>query len=213
MYVDGFNFYHAVKDLGQSHLKWMSYTRLARILINRGETVELVKVFSAFAAFKPGSAARHKVYHAAVEAEGAEWVMGQFKEKTLRCTKPGCGHVWKGHEEKETDVNIALHLLCDCNDDKIDVAYLLTTDSDLTPAVQTVIQRGCPVELVTVSTPGRGHCKELLATCHRKAKVNTKMVEACVMEREILGPSGVVVATRPSEYDPPSGWTAPVWRI
>ena len=201
VYFDGYNFYHAVADLGINHLKWMSYGRLAQLLMGKAERVEFVKVFSAFATHKPNSYRRHRELAIALAAEGTECIMGQFKEKNLWC--PGCRRSHTGHEEKETDVNIAIHLLADCFADRIDVAYIVSTDSDLTPALRMVRKLFPRIELVTVATPGRKHSFELASACQRKATANKRMVEMCLLPQVIKDTIGKVVATRPSEYDPP----------
>ncbi|MFO1241201.1 MAG: hypothetical protein U1E64_12690 [Sphingomonadaceae bacterium] len=30
VYIDGFNLYHAIDDLGQPHLKWLTYVRFQK---------------------------------------------------------------------------------------------------------------------------------------------------------------------------------------
>ncbi len=62
--------------------------------------------------------------------------MGVFKAKDRACRN--CESAWTDHEEKETDVNIALHLLRDAHQDRFDRALLISGDSDLVPAVRMV---------------------------------------------------------------------------
>ena len=38
-YIDGFNLYHAIDDLGLPHLKWVNLFALARQLVRRDESV------------------------------------------------------------------------------------------------------------------------------------------------------------------------------
>lgn len=200
-YIDGFNFYHAVNDLGQPHLKWMSYARLAEALLNRDESVAIVRFFSALATHRPASMARHVELNAALRAEGVDIVLGQFKGRNTRCK--ACGAQWKHPEEKESDVNVALHLLDDCYRGLIDVAYIVSTDSDIAPAARMVRQRLPHIQLVTVSTPGRSHSKEMLSVCQRKARATQALVEACLLPEKMFDSDGDLVATRPAEYSPP----------
>jgi uncharacterized LabA/DUF88 family protein len=201
-YFDGLNVYHAIADLCENHLKWLSYKILAERLVDRTERVEFVKVFSTYAEHLPASASRHRVYTAALNAEGVECIMGQFKRKTIRCGI--CRKQYVGHEEKESDVAIGVHLLNDCYLDRLDVAYIVTTDSDLAPAVRTVRSAHPRIELVTVSTPGRSHCFEVAAFGQRKATVRAKLIRTCLLPRFVKDSMGNVVATRPPEYDPPT---------
>ncbi len=43
--------------------------------------------------------------------------------------------IFQTYEEKETDVNIALHILKGAFRDEYDVAYIFSADSDISPAV------------------------------------------------------------------------------
>jgi hypothetical protein len=65
-----------------------------------------VYYFSAYAVWQPRKVGRHIAYVKALRAVGVTVVLGQFKQKDRRC--PACNHTWVGHEEKETDVNIAI---------------------------------------------------------------------------------------------------------
>src|SRR5437762_3268270 len=50
VYVDGFNLYHALKNLKKNHLKWLNLRALAEKFINpREEAIEAVFYFSAIA--------------------------------------------------------------------------------------------------------------------------------------------------------------------
>ena len=61
-------------------------------------------------------------------------LLGRYKEKTVLC--PLCGRTFQSHEEKETDVNIALALLRHAVEDRYDRGILFSGDSDLAPAIE-----------------------------------------------------------------------------
>jgi hypothetical protein len=48
-YIDGFNLYHAIADLGKPHLKWVDLFALAQSLCRAEETLVKVAYFSAYA--------------------------------------------------------------------------------------------------------------------------------------------------------------------
>jgi hypothetical protein len=77
-----------------------------------------VKYFSAYATWLPGPYARHQLYVGALKNTGIETILGQFKEKDIRCKN--CKTVFKGREEKESDVNLACHLVSDAYRDVFD---------------------------------------------------------------------------------------------
>jgi uncharacterized LabA/DUF88 family protein len=162
VFVDGFNLYHAIDDLQKNRLKWLDLAALAHNLAGR-KNDNLVKTmyFSAFAYHRlDESVSRHKAYVEALKIKGVECVMGKFKESRKNCRT--CHTYWFSHEEKETDVNIALNILSEALKDNYDRAYIVSCDSDLSPAFR-MVKNQCPnKELVTVTTPGRFHSKELL---------------------------------------------------
>jgi len=141
-YIDGFNFYHTIKDLQPNKVDLMA---LFNSLCTGDEELVAVKYFSAYAYWNASAVSRHKKYVKSLQKTGVEVILGQFKKK-------GRGG---RHEEKETDINIALNLVLDGIDDKYDRAKLLTVDSDLVAAVRTIKAR-CPQKnILIVKPPGR----------------------------------------------------------
>ena len=199
-YYDGFNIYHAIRDLGKPHLKWASYQQMAQRIVLRGDQVQHVKIFTAYAVHIPNAVTKHRLLVEAWKHEGCEVILGQFKQRKTWCRN--CRQHVVGHEEKETDVNIALHLLRDAMTGLVDVAYIVSTDSDLAPAAR-MIRQFCPnVELVTVATPGRKHSFEMLSVCHAKSKLNEAALVGSLMPQTIALADGTILV-RPTEYDPP----------
>ena len=78
-----------------------------------------------------------RLFIEALEARGVTVGLGNFKAKDLYQVCPACGrHVhFKRHEEKETDVNIAVKLVEVVADGSCDAVMVVTGDTDLVPAV------------------------------------------------------------------------------
>lgn len=198
--VDGFNLYHALDDLHRPELKWLDLWALSNRLI-RPQTEELnaVYYFSALAYWRPDSMKRHKAYMRGLEAHRVTRVLGKFKDKDRRC--PKCGWHWKGHEEKETDVNIAITLLRLAQKNGFDRCLLISRDSDLSPAVRTVRADFKTKEITIVAPPNRGHSTELIeAAEHDKAKITVGQLEQCQLPDRVTDVGGNLVAVRPPEY-------------
>lgn len=153
VYVDGFNLYHAIDELRQDSLKWLCLRRLSESIIGPREELRAVKYFSAYANFIPEAAARHRAYVHALEAEGVKAIMGQFKKKYLKCKI--CGARYETHEEKETDVNIAIHLVRDTMENSFDRALVISADTDLSTAVTMARQLSGTKAIDVVAPPGR----------------------------------------------------------
>jgi hypothetical protein len=77
-------------------------------------------------------------------------VEGRFQQKPRQCRK--CRASWVDHEEKETDVSIAVALLEDAVNDVFDAALLISADSDLCPAVR-ALGRLRPTKRVIAAFP------------------------------------------------------------
>ncbi len=202
LYVDGFNFYHAIHDLRRPHLKWVNLYRLAELLARPGETVVAVKYFSAFATWLRDEYARHRQYVRALEAYGVEVTMAHFKEKKMRCFN--CNATWVSREEKETDVHLALRFLADAEDNLFDRGMLLTADSDLVPVVRMVKARH-PLKHITVAAPPRRHRhgRHLAQVASSYFQVGTSKLEKALLPEVITNARGQAIATRPESYDPP----------
>lgn len=142
-FIDGFNLYHALDYLatGPDHYKyrkykWLNLVKLAGLFVGRLDTLEQVSLFTAFATWDQAKLARHKLFLRANESVGVNVVLGEFKKKERHCSL--CKRRYPGYEEKQTDVNIAVHLLQSAILDKYDRAVLVSGDTDLIPAVKAV---------------------------------------------------------------------------
>lgn len=205
-FVDGFNLYHAIANLNRPHLKWVDLRKLVLTFTdpNQHELRE-VFYFSAFATWLPSQYRRHQLYVEALKAAGCTPVMGQFKAKDRSCKS--CGAHWTGHEEKETDVNIALWLLREAYKDGFDEAFIVSRDSDLTPAVRMVVEEFPHKSIKIISPPNAGHSKEMAQIVGNKKLASIKPIH---LERSLLpqkvhsAETGLVIVDRPVEYDPPA---------
>lgn len=157
VYVDGFNFhYGAVKG---TSLKWLDYRALAEALL-RGHQIDAVKYFTARVQDRPddlGLSQRQDVYIRALEAHSAVEVhYGQFRRR--RKMRPLADKLEKGvvdivavmdTEEKGSDVSLGSHLVWDACHDAMDVALVMSNDSDLQTPVRMAEEAG--VRVVTVN--------------------------------------------------------------
>lgn len=197
-YVDGFNLYHSIKDLRIPHLKWFSIHDYATfVATSAGEDLAKVRYFSALATYRsPDSVARHQSYLRALKSTGVEYLLGQFKEKPRSCFK--CNQRWIAHEEKETDVNIAVQIIEDAIDGLMDVCYIISADTDLAPAIRLLKRKFPSIEYVCVAPPGRRHPSELLAIADRKLQISQQALRLNRLPDEIHDGAGKLLC--PSDY-------------
>ena len=105
------------------------------------------------------------------------------------------------HEEKRTDVAIALKVLSDAYSDAYDHVILLTSDSDQVPTIQAV-RDTFPQKRITVAIPpGRAAiARELAAIAHRHVEITPSRLAACMFGRNVYDASGKFVAAMPALY-------------
>jgi uncharacterized LabA/DUF88 family protein len=101
-------------------------------------------------------------------------------------------------EEKETDVNIAIRMVSDAYQNRYDVCYLVSADTDLVPPLQLIRSELAAKEIVAVSPPNRPHGQHIKSIAHRSLKLNARQIERCRLPEQIS--SGGQTITCPPEY-------------
>ncbi len=195
-YIDGFNLYHAIDTLNQPHLKWVDLKSLVASFLRDEQELVAVNYYSAYATWRPREFARHRQFTAALVASGVSIHMSDFMTRSRSCFQ--CGATWDTHEEKQTDVRMAVDIVSDALEDRFDMAVVITADSDLRPAAAK-IRAIDGKRLLMVAPPGRfSRARDL-----RHNIVITRGRIARHLFSQQVTKDGQVVATRPPEYDPP----------
>ena len=192
-FIDGYNLYHGVDEMirmgpgpARHHLKWVNLWNLVRAFTAPSRE-DLLKVyyFSAYATWKPDACIRHRAYVKALESAGVTVILGKFNEKDCQCRN--CGARWISHEEKATDVNIALRLLDEAVSGNFDRAIVLTADADLKPAVRLVRDKN-PALLITALLPSTRYraAHEMKSVCHSASRFEERHLAANLFPDQIL---------------------------
>ena len=201
-FIDGLNLYHAVSALHRTELKWVDLRMLSKVFL-KNHTEELSQVFYFFAHAEHVSELIQKcqkTYIRALELTGVTPVLGHFKKKHRKC--PSCNHRWEGHEEKETDVNIALFLLDHAYRNTFDRALVISNDSDLAPAIQMVRKLFPTKRVTTVAPPHYFHSRELIQVSSDKTKIRMEHLERCLLPPVVTDAFRLISVSRPHEYMP-----------
>jgi hypothetical protein len=200
-YVDAFNLYYGINELGKPHLKWLNLFSLCTSLIpQESETLIRIVYCTAYKKHDFGKLARHQKYVKALQATGIECVFGHPIVEPMHCNS--CSHAWDIEREKETDVNIALRLVLDGIDNVYHHAYLVTADSDQA-ATAAAIKKRCPhLKLTAVAPPNRNFSTHILKYTNRKIALTEEMISRHLFPQYIFK-GGQFVVARPQEYDPP----------
>lgn len=188
------------------HQQWLNLWALCEVFAPKSHfEIKAVKYFSAYATWRPDAYRRHRHYVKALESVGVTPVMGQFKEKSRECFN--CNSRWQTHEEKETDVNIALQMLDDAYNNKYDRGLLVSADSDLAPPIRLVLDRFPKKQMRIITPVGRNHSWALVNAAGGKKsakKMSSLHLESCLLPEIISDDAGNTVAMRPKSYSPPA---------
>ena len=179
-YIDAFNLYHSIKDLAnktkgaKEYLKWQDIPQLSRLFLSRNDEILSIKFFTAYPTWKPDSCNRHKDYVAILEDLGIEVILGHFKKKEVFCNS--CQKQIKKHEEKQTDVNIAIHIMQDIYESKPDIIQVISGDTDLIPPIQMAKNKGIFTNIVV---PFNRKADAFNPIADKKSHIKMKHLEQC----------------------------------
>lgn len=174
--IDGFNYYHKLALYQRNQnicVKWLDYMSLLQASVKshlKTSDFDLDVIFyTAIATHrKPESQARHRLYLKALKMSGIKVVLGEFKEKYIYpckdCKQKRPDEKILKHEEKHTDVNVAITLLEKAMTDSFDRAYLLSEDNDYVPVVKRVKELYPQKEIIICPPPQKNYCVHNLLT-------------------------------------------------
>jgi len=201
--IDGFNVYHsvkqAIKDGEKGSLKWLDYRALCESYVRssvfgKAATLGRVVYFTAYAthltATRPDVVQRHRLYVSALESRGIEVIPGRFKWKPRWC--PKCKQDVPGHEEKETDVSIAVTMLEMGVTNASETIVVVTGDTDLIPAIR-IVRRLCPDKQLWAVFPYARFNEELRQVAHGSIKIKRKTYGAFQLPDPVTLPDGSVI--------------------
>jgi uncharacterized LabA/DUF88 family protein len=193
-FIDGFNLYHSIKDFAKDS-RWLSLKKLCETYLKDGEQLVDIYYFTAIAEWNREKAEKHRNYIRMLEKEGVKVVYGKFKKVSRHCNI--CQKLYPTHEEKRTDVNIALKLFLDAMRDKFDTAMLVSGDSDLIPPI-TAIRDNFLNKRVGVIIPVGRKAKELKDTADFNYKMEKSRLYDSLLDED--------AEIRGMKITAPKGW-------
>ena len=198
VYVDGFNLYYGLKSKGWRHYYWLDLHRLSEKLLRPGQRLVMVRYFTARVSAQTGDSERRKRQNTYLEAletfPDLHIHYGHFLPKNRTCFR--CGAVEETYEEKMTDVNIAVELLGDAQDDVFDTAIIISGDSDLTRPTSAVRHR-YPKKRVVVAFPPNRVSKQLRKTATASFTIGRRIISDSQLPERVAKASGYVLRKPP----------------
>jgi len=202
IYVDGFNLYYgAVKN---TPYRWLDIERLFAFLRPHDD----IQTIYYFTALISGRRSEHQLtYLKALEmSPKVTVVFGKFKLKTVTCGVRACdfggNRRFRMPEEKRTDVQIALAMVRDAWANACERFILVTGDSDLVPAINTVKEID-PEKRVHVYVPAlhpvRGAAVELRSAADKDRILPNQLIRKAQFPAKIPDGSGGFIE-KPSDW-------------
>ncbi|MBC8245846.1 MAG: NYN domain-containing protein [Verrucomicrobia bacterium] len=197
-FVDGFNLFHSVKEaekkLPGRQLKWLNIPQLCRSYLHLiGGNAELVDVhyFTAFADHlrdkNSAKVQKHRAFVRALTASGVTAHIGHFRKRKIWSYE---SEQWvKAYEEKETDVAIACKVLTLALEDRLDVAVIITGDSDFAP-VYRCFKSHFPKKRLLFAFPFARVSKELKRLCPDSFTISKEAYAKHQLPENVKLPSG-----------------------
>ena len=209
-YVDGYNLYHSIAafaraNTSKNYLKWVDLRKLFSFFIDpHKEEIADIYFFTAIPTHTHPEVQK-RFYQLTIAYQRflkIKAIYGKFKAKNEQCKK--CHAQWVRHEEKESDVNLAVSIVRDAYEKNYDFAYIVTQDSDMAPAVKLTEQVN-PGYLRLLTPPGIHPSRELARILHKKAaQIKETHLQHALMPAQYTDEAGNIVVVRPAEYTPPS---------
>lgn len=197
LYIDGFNLYHPIHERGEPWLKWVSLWKLGEIFC-RPKRLKLVKVVfcTAVPQDDPDKRDRHNTFNAVQLAQGVAILRGHHVVDSAG-----------KRSEKQSDINVALSLMMDAQDNVFDWAFLLSADSDQAATARFFCERHPNKKLVGIAPPTKTVSDKMLPYCASHFVMSVDHLEEAVMPEYVQGRSGLI--RRPALYAPPTWWMHP----
>lgn len=206
-FVDGFNLYHSVEEaathLPDTQLKWLDIPALCASYLHQiggGAELSEVHYFTAYAEHlrdkNPEKLIRHKAFVRALTARKVKAHISKFSRK--RVWSDELVQWVRAHEEKETDVAIACEVLGIAMDDALDVAVLMTGDSDFAPVAE-AFQKRFQNKRILFALPFARATKRLKQLCRDSFSISKESYAKHQFPDRVQLPSGKFV-TIPEDW-------------
>lgn len=198
VYIDGFNLYFGLRAAGLDKYRWLDLQSLALKVAQARQLIKTKYFTARISGPDQDKQKRQTTYLEALETlSDVEIVYGKYLRNEKQCYN--CQRLIGSYSEKMTDVNIAVALLSDAYTDQFDTAILVSGDSDLCPAVET-IRRLFPAKHLIVGFPPKRVSQEL-----RRVATSYFAVSESAIKRSLLPPT--VYKSDGTPLQCPARWT------
>lgn len=181
-FIDGLNMYHAIdKDTSLRRYKWINIIDLCKKYLRRDEDIKDVVYFTSLPTWNQSLHNDQSIFIDVCRSLGCRVVLGYFQQNSeislVQCGRPciagynpsavtKCLKRYTTHEEKKTDVNIAVEIMAACASNACDAVYLISGDNDLLPPLEAV-RRLYPEKRIAIISPPHAKTNRLKSACRQ----------------------------------------------
>lgn len=208
VYVDGMNLYFGLRNKYARRFLWLDLYALAQQL-RQPDTILKVRYFTTIVAGEPAAARNQETYLSSLTAFRAqvEVVRGRFKAKKFRCADCGCRWTcgctppreFRTYEEKLTDVALGVAMVKDVAQGYGDTSVLITTDSDLMPALAACAELAPQRSIYLACPPGRQPPRHKLPANVTSFLIGQEQLKGSLLPDAVMDPRGWVYR-RPDKW-------------
>jgi uncharacterized LabA/DUF88 family protein len=190
-YIDGFNLYFGLKDKGWKRYYWLNIQKLCENLLKPNQTLITTKYFTSRVTNSPDKQKRQSTFIEALSLlDNFEFFYGKYQLNPWECSN--CNSIFNIHNEKMTDVNIAVELLTDAFKDKFDAALLITADSDLVAPIKKTKEL-FPSKRVIIAFPPNRYSHFLTQVADAYFTIGRAKLAKSLFPEKIIKPDGYTI--------------------
>ncbi len=195
-YIDGYNLYYGLRTKRWKWFYWLNIQSMVQSLLKPHQTLVGTKYFTTVVKHPADKRRRQAVFLEALRTlNDFQIFYGRWLSNPNTCRR--CGHTYTVYHEKMTDVNIAVELMCDAFQDRLDMALLVSADSDLVGPVK-AIRRLFPQMRVIAAFPPARFSGALKAAVHGHTFIGRNVLSKSVFPDQLTKPDGFVLHRPPT---------------
>ena len=197
VYIDGFNLFHALKDMRWKKYYWLDLHMFSLKLLSDMQILKQIRYFTSRGIDDPHGQKRQNTYIEALETlKDIDIQYGKFTSDDWGCSS--CGRIQQVNHEKQTDVNIVVAMISDAQDDNFNDAILITADSDQIPTVK-YVRSAYPEKRVIVAFPPGRHSNDLAPVASKTFHIQRITLEQSQLPDEVKSKANFML-TRPKTW-------------
>ena len=195
-YIDGYNLYYGLRDQGWKRFYWLNLQRLVEQFLKSNQVLIETKYFTTIVKYPDDKRRRQQVFLEALQTiPNLSIFYGHFLSDTITCRH--CGHAYTTHHEKMTDVNISVELMKDAFQDRFDVPFLISADSDLVSPIRLIQQLFPNKKVTSIFPPGR-FSSALKSTSARTLRMGHLELAKSLLPDQVI--KNGIVLNRPASW-------------